>query len=347
MTKITDTKLAKVLHQIRTMLDMADRESTPPGEAAAARARAEHLMREYRVEEEQAIAQDPQTLAPITVTIDVSDSKEFGNSYYSLLHWIADHVGVKVRAVWAYDEAIRRSVIKATVVGYESDIRMAELLFTNARLAFSDHLEPKPDSTLGDQLNCYRMRRAGMERNKIANILWGSAFDDGPAHGKVAKLYKAQCELLGEEPALSGRGVQAKLYREQYATGFVQRMFRRLRDAREGADKIGGLPALHGRQARVDEAFYAIFPDARPVPPSTAVARSDKPAKAPKARKWTAADERRYQRGNRPEAQAARTAGAGAADTVAIDGSEQAGRLDRYSEQERDDTRQIWKAIEG
>lgn len=346
MTKITEAKLAKVLNQIRVMLDMADRDSTPPGEAALARARAEHLMREYRVEEEQAIAQDPQTLAPITTTIDVSDSKEFGNSYYSLLHWIADHVGVKVRAVWAYDEPTRRTVIKATVVGYESDIRMAELLFTNARLAFSEHLEPKPDSTLGDQLNCYRMRRAGMERNKIANILWGSAFDDGPAHGKVAKLYKAECEARGETAALSGRGVQAKLYREQYAAGFVTRMFRRLRAAREGADKIGGLPALHGRQERVDEAFYAIFPDARPTPPSAAVVRSDKPAKPVKARKWTKADEARYQRGNRPEAVAAQLAGASAADTVAIDGSEQAGRLDRYSTETRDETRKIWGELD-
>lgn len=336
-------KFASILDKIRKLSDLADHPNTGPAEAATFRAKAEDLMRKYRVEEEQLIAEDPQSLEPVTRQIDVTDSQEFGQQYYSLLHWVADHVGIRMRGVWAFDPEQRKSVIKATVVGYESDLRLGELLFTNARLAFSDHLEPKPEAGK-DQLNCYRMRRAGMERNRIANILWGSAFDDGPAHGRVAKLYKAECEARGEKPALSGRGVQAKLYRKGYADAFVTRMYVRLRDAREGADKIGGLPQLHGRKERVDEAFYVLFPDARP---STEVApRTGKPAKV-KPYRWTKADQRRAERAERPEAVAARAAGRDAADTVAIDGTEQAQRIDRYTAEERDDTRQIWQAIEG
>lgn len=339
----TDAKFASVLHKIRKLLDTADHPNTTPEMAATYRAKAEHLMREYRVEEEQAVAQDPQAMAPVTQQMDITDSAEFGQQYYSLFHWIAEHCGVRVRAAWAYDPTRRVSVIKATVVGYASDIRLAELLYTNARIAFSEHLEPKPEPGK-DQLNCYRMRRAGMERNRIANILWGSAFDDGPAHGKVAKLYKAECEVRGEKPALSGRGVNAKLYRTEYADAFAFRIYSRLREARQGADKIGGLPALHGRQERVDEAFYAIYPDARPKPAGEVVKTSGK-VKPVKARKISKSDEAAWRRTQRPEAVAARSAGRDAADTVAIDGSEQARRVDRYTAEERDDTRQIWQAL--
>jgi hypothetical protein len=315
--------LTDILRKIRALLDKAE-SSTFEGEADLYRAKAEELMRKYRVEEEQAIAADPQSLAPVSRLVDVTDSAEFGQQYYSMLHWIMGHVGGRLRGRWAYDPERRASVIKATVVGYESDLRMAELLFTNARMAFSEHLEPKPDPTLGDQVNAYRMRRAGMERNRIANLLWKSASDDGTAHGKVGALYKAECLARGEKPALSGRGVNAKLYRKEYADAFAQRIWERLRKAREGADKIGGLPQLAGREERVTEAFYELFPEERPVPTTDGTKIVDKDSKV-KALKWTKKDEAAYRRRMRPEARAARGAGASAADTVKIDGSEQKG----------------------
>lgn len=345
---MTDTaNLEKILGRIRKLLDRAEHANTPAGEADSCRAKAEHLMREYRIEEEQAIAQDPQVLAPVSRLIDVTASQEFGNQYFSMLSWICDHVGARLRGVWTWDETVRASVIKATLVGYDSDIRMAELLFTNARMAFTEHLEPKPDATLTDQVNAYRMRKAGIERNRIANALWKSAMDDGTAHGKVAALYKAECMARGEDPALSGRGVNAKLYRKEYAESFVHQIWRRLRAAREGADKIGGLPALHGREARVNEAFYERFPEMRPVPTTASKDIRVKPAKPGKAFKWTKKDEAELRRRNRPEAQAAQRAGRSAADSVAIDGTEQAARLDRYTDEERRDSREIWGAIEG
>ena len=327
----------KILARIRKLLDLAEHPNTPSGEADGARAKAEHLMREYRVKEEQAIAADPQSLLPVTQQMDVTESDEFGSHYATLLAWVADHVGIRVRS--AYSWSGRTYVVKATVVGYESDIRLAGLLFTQARMAFSEHLEPRPDASLSDQVNCYRMRRAGLERNRIANQLWGSAFNDGPAHGKVAKLYKAECAERGETAALSGRGVNAKLYRKNYADGFLNRFYGRLRKAREGADRLGGLPALHGRTERVNEAFYEIYPDARPVPAGE-VAPAPKSGKAPKPYRPTKADERRWERANRPEARAARAAGRDAADSVALDGSEPTQRLD-----ERQETREVRAAI--
>jgi hypothetical protein len=340
---MTDKDLrAKYLNQVRVLLDMAERPTTPPGEADAARAKAEALMRKYRVEEEAKIAADPQTLAPVTEQMDVTESDEFASHYATLLEWAARHVGIRVRSTYAWDGT--KYLVKATVVGYESDIRMAELLFTNARMAFGEHLEPKPDPSASDQENCYRMRRAGLERNRIANQLWGSAFNDGPAHGKVAKLYKAECAARGETAALSGRGVNAKLYRKNYADGFLNRFHARLRRVRDAADRIGGLPALHGREERVAEAFYALYPDARPVP-AGAVAPTEKGKRAPKPYRLTKADIRRWERAERPEAQAARAAGRSAADSVALDGSAPSRRLDDRTPDERETTRVVRGAL--
>ena len=136
---MTDTKLDKILSLIRKLLDKAE-STTFPQEAETYRAKAESLMREYRVEEEQAIAADPHSLAPVIRQMDVTESKEFSSHYATLLEWSARHVGVRVRSSYAWDG--KKYVVKATVVGYDSDIRMAELLFTNARMAFGEHLEP-------------------------------------------------------------------------------------------------------------------------------------------------------------------------------------------------------------
>lgn len=320
--------MMSIFDKIRALLDKAE-STTFEAEAATYRAKAEELMRKYQVEEEQLIAKDPQALLPTHQAMKVTDSREFGNQYFSMLWFIVEHMGAKCRASWVYDPELRHSVIQATLVGYESDMRMVEVLFTSARMAFSEHLEPTKDPTLTDQVNAYRMRRAGLERNKIARLLWGSAADDGTAHGKVAALYKAECLDRGEKPALSGRGVNAALYRKEYAEAFVHRMWSRLKRARDAADRQGGLPQLAGREERVQEAFYTLFPEERPMPTTASTEITERP-KSKKARphRITKAEMREYDRRNRPEARAARGAGSQAADTVKIDGSENANRLD-------------------
>lgn len=337
----------KILNRIRALLDKAE-STTFEGEADSYRQKAEELMAKYRVEEEALIAQDPQAILPTSTTMNVTSSKEFGNQYFSMLWFIAKHMGVEVRGTWAYDKEVRGSAIVATLVGYETDLRFVDVLFTSARMAFSAHLEPKVDPTLTDQANAYRMRKAGMERNRIANALWKSAMDDGTAHGKVAALYKAECALRMEPATLSGRGINAKLYRKQYADTFAHRIWERLRRARDGADKAGGLPQLSGREDRVKEHFYTLFPEERPVPTTTDVEVTDgKKAKKIRPYRVTKADLKRAAQANRPEARAARGEAVKAADQVAIDGSEPAKRIDDRTDEERETTRQVRGVLGG
>jgi hypothetical protein len=327
----------KALDKIRKLTDLADDPRTPEHEAASARAKAEAMMREYRVEEEQLIAQDPTAIEPTLVVIDLSrKDSPYQSTYISMFANIAYHCGVLPTYRWGWSESER--VVQAHVVGYESDLRYAEFLFTAARLVFSERMEPKVDPKLGDQVNAYRLRNAGIERPRISEMLWGTT----QKAQQVTVLYKRECDARGEDAAVTGKTVSAKVFRAVYAESFNGALARRLRVARNAADSVGGALVLSGRQERVQEAFYAHFPEYRP---STEVAVPEK-CKTCEARKAkglgpcrahsfriTKADQARYERMTySPAAQAGRTAGKDAADAVQLNRAEPAKRIEEHPE---------------
>jgi hypothetical protein len=157
-----------------------------------------------------------------------------------------------------YDWTADGMVLVARGVGFELDVQYAELLFTQARVAFQTKLEPAVNPELSDQVNVYNLRSAGLERVKIADIMWGNT--DKVFLAQVGRLYKAECALRGEEAALSGRGVTGKAYREQYANAFVVKLGYRLQQARSGGNGL----QLGNRERLLTEAFYARFPHMRP-----------------------------------------------------------------------------------
>lgn len=347
--QFSEAKLRSMLGKVRALLERADHPNTPPGEAATAREKAEEIMRKYRIEEEAALAVDPTTVTPELVTVDLCDGQnDFRTYYWSLFMAIARHCGVRAKYTWIYDEK-GGGQLAAQAVGYPTDLRIAEMMFTSARAVFSEHLEPRPDVSLSDQLNCYRLRRSGMERNRIAQLLWGSAGDDGVAHGKVARLYRAECMARGEDAALSGRGISAKVYREGYASGFVSKLQDRLRAAREGVDKIDGGLVLHGRTDRVDAEFYRLFPDARPAGAGAGADCTDcrktssktGKCKAHRPMKWTRADQAAYERRTGAVAQAGASVGARAAESVALDAGQRPARIDDRTADERADAQAV------
>jgi hypothetical protein len=325
---VADAKenLRGILHRIRKLLDYAAREEeSNPQAAKNYRDRAEELQRKYRVAEEQLLATDATAAEPIRVEIDLCDysSAEFAQQYANLFWDIARHAGVRTTMRWV-TTAERQYVLRASTVGYEGDARYAEALFTSARIIFAEHLEPAVRPDLPEIENVYRLRRAGIDRQRIAELVFGQR---GHQEGlKVGRLYKEACAQRGEEPVVSGRNMNAKTYREVYAREFVERLNRRLREARDAANSTGGALVLHGRKERVDEAFYTQFPELRPVPAEVA---GNQPA--PKSRKrkaWTSADEARYRRLHESNAAlAGRDAGHEAADAVELHGAEPAKRL--------------------
>jgi Protein of unknown function (DUF2786) len=314
-------------------------------EAAAYQAKAEKLMREYRISEEEAIATDfSHSILPqrFEVTILEGDgyASDFRYEYVAIWEEIARHAGLRSHCQYVYDEQDRQRKIVAVGYGYEGDIRLAKFLWTSAHLVFITRIDASVNPKLSDQENCYYLRNSGMQRNAVAYALWGSDFKDGVAHGKVQKLYLAECAKRGESPRVSGRGIQVGIYRQAYADAFVDQFGWKLRQARDAADSVAGALDLPGRLARISEAYYAEWPDRRPEtaeeraarraeeammpppPPCAACAKTKSPTgqcRNCRPRYATAGDRARWERRtNGPEARAGRRAGAAAADGVNV-----------------------------
>lgn len=301
--------------------------------AATYREKAESLMRTYRIAEEQLIRE--QVSSGLPIWRDVVIGPRYGDAWGDMMHSMVGHIIRHCGALYSIEAKTVDGVQSwvAEVVGYDMDIRLIEMMWTSARLAFLARLEPKFDSAASAEENIYRLRASGMDRQTIAKLVFGK---EGHAEGiKVGKVYQAECEKRGETAAASGRGFNREAYREAYADEFRQTIRRRLRMAQDAADSAGGSLVLPERESRVREALWARYPYLRPETPQEKADREKREAareaamtpaeKADREKrqkaiarrsKWTQADEARWQRIHGPKAEAAREAGASAARSV-------------------------------
>lgn len=318
---MTTDNMAKIMDRIQKLIAKADATDFPE-EAATYRAKAEGMMREYRIAEEQLIATDPTSIVPVMHTMLVRTwSTDFGYEYEAMLGYIVNHTGVLIQYRNTPDGSPDGYYVD--MFGYDGDLRMTEWLWSSARLVFGSHLDPQVDPNASDQVNAYNLRQSGMLRKDIARKLWG---ENTPANrSRAQRLYLAECRARNEQPALSGLSTDAEMYRRSYAEGFLYRLSDRLRAARNAADVAGGALVFPGREDRVKEALYAAYPHRRPKPPQprTQVAvvtvPDTTPAKVDRRRKdWTVADQRRWERQNGASARAGEVAGRAAAGKVDV-----------------------------
>lgn len=346
--------------KIRGLLATADSHEANgnDGLAATFRAKALEWMDKYKIAEEDALAADPTSAEPELRLIDLTPPPSDLAGYLPLIAAsIARHCEVRIfttRPGW--------TSYRFHVVGYEGDLRYFELLWTSAYLMFSTRIDPHWDDALLEEYNIHRLRRAGHTRKEIADRAWGPGAGSIAANrSKVQRIYVAQAKIAGEDPAAAGLGFQAKDYRRAYAEAFQTRLVRRMTEARDAANAVGGVVVLAGRKERVQDAFYRLVPDAQPVTTVSkefadptlscdrCIALRAKELKKPvqiqrdpasvtcqehaymRPQKWTAADEARWQRQqNGSSARAGRAGGREAADGVALRGtaSTTANRLD-------------------
>jgi hypothetical protein len=304
--------------KIQALLANADDENLSEAARAAYHAKAQELMRLYQIAEEEALASDPTSVKPIVRKIILVDRHSALSGWYSIAFGaIAHHTGVRyaINYSWPYT---------ATVVGYEGDVRYTEFLWTAALLMFSTRIDPTWSDDLTEAENIYRLRNAGIERRRIADRAWQNG-NEPAARSKVQRIYTRECARRGEEPRAAGLAHDTETYRYAYAQSFVDTLRTRLRDARDAVDSVHGALVLHGREDRVNEAFYELFPQHRPsdTPPAPATP-CPKCAKAAsgvcRGHKWNKSDEARWQRyNNSVAARAGKASGREAAEGVHID----------------------------
>jgi hypothetical protein len=276
MEAVTTEKLDALMRKVHGLLAKADDAACTPPEAEAFRAKAEALMFRYRIDEAMLAQAAPAgaELKPEWKDWVVCGAlSEWATHYQHIARDVMNHVGVRgvfkqgLRDVYDEDGRIidKARMYYCEAVGYESELRMAEGLYTAAQMAFSGRLEPKYDPALSDQVNAYNMRSAGMEGWRIAMAIYGR--DDKALRPKVRAMFKAEAIKRGEDPSvLLGKGNSVKAFREDFALGFVFTLADRLRQMRNARNEMeqAGL-VLASRNEAVNEAFYAVYPQYRPV----------------------------------------------------------------------------------
>lgn len=279
----TDGKIDDILRKVRALMAQADHPNTSKEESDTFRAKAEALMWKYRIDEAAASQTEDMTLGTEWMTFPACRvDNEFNDEYLMIVSACIQHVDC--RGVYKWEVIDDESWYVFHVVGFPADLKFFDLLATSALLAFGSKLEPKYDPELGDQLNAYIMRSAGMEGRRIAMAIYGK--DDKHLRPKVRKMFAKEATARGEDPdELLGRGTNVKTYRKSYAMGFVNTLYGRLRTMRlgRGANEVGLV--LAGRKERVDEAFYDKFPQYRPKPINRQLDYKDPVAECDKCKK--------------------------------------------------------------
>lgn len=319
------------------------------GEAQAFRNKAEEWRSRYSESLNNALAEDPTSVEPELLVVELATPSSELTHYRSIIaDLIARHCDVRL-----YTTRPNWTSYRFQAVGFGTDLRYFEYLWTAADLMFSTRIDPHWDDTISPEENIFRMRRAGHTRKTIADRAWGEGAGAIAANRvKVQGIYRKMAAAAGEATTAAGLGFQAKDYRRAYAQAFVDRLTRRLREARDASNTSFGVVVVHGRDKAVEDAFYTLVPEARPSQdvkvawkdprdtcPRCIKLRADelkKPAEAQrdpsaiacrehaymKPRGWTQADEARWQRQqNGSSAKAGRASGREAADGVTLRGT--------------------------
>lgn len=341
MEAITGEKLEGMLRKVQALLTQADHPNTDPTEANIFRDKAEALMYRYRIDEAMLAQAQP---AGLEIKPKWGEwfvcgaASEFKFNYTAIARYVMDHVGI--RGVFQQRNVIVDErpayTIVAYSVGYESDLRIAEALFTSCMLAFQQKLEPRYDPSLSDQENAYNMRSAGMEGWRIAQAIFGST--EKKYRPKARALFKAEAIKRGEDPSvLLGKGNSMLAYREDFASGFAHEIYSRLSQMRMSRqDEEKGELVLASRNERINEEFYSVYPQYRPAEvKTTSTVGSVDPrtgcAKCAKAKSGYCRDHTylkpRYVRGGRRYNYAAQDRGRQAARSVDLGGTPSGSRL--------------------
>lgn len=264
--------LDNVIRKAAALRALADDPRTPPHEADSARAKADAIMFKYKIDsltapEQQGIARP----VPVWKTIWVCRSdNSWQDHYYSIAVAAVNGAQCRYSAVYRTNEDDGHRWLALETVGYESDVRYAEVLLDSAMSAFGRHLEPKWDKGESDAANCLRLRRGGMERRRIAMAMFGGFQNDNEfkaQNRKVTNLIKAEAKRIGE-PHLAdeilGRGTNIATYRKSYADSFYWTLTSRMRTkAHADNSEATGLVLASAKDA-VDEMFYERYPHLRP-----------------------------------------------------------------------------------
>lgn len=265
---VTTTATDKVLEQVRHLIAKIEHPNTPEAEREMCRQRADALMFRHAIDEAQISAEEKEAAKsrPMTAVIPVSAYwDQYRDELMILMQALAETNRCVAIAGIDYDSKQRA----ATVVGFESDVRFVEIMYTSIHLQFVSRIDPKWDPKRSEGENVRFLKECGVRWIDIARM---GEFD-WPDGGLLMRIYKRQCKADGVEPMATQRH---DAYRASFADGFFSRLRSRLyedrarreeqvKDYEDETGNTGTALVLVDRKEAVNAAVYELFPHLKPL----------------------------------------------------------------------------------
>ncbi|QPX62589.1 hypothetical protein SEA_WOLLYPOG_37 [Arthrobacter phage Wollypog] len=270
----------KVLELVRNLLARAEHPNTPAPEAELCFKQADKLMFKHAIDEAflRSKQSESERKTPIQKKFQMTSegTMEFWPEMRTVLGEVAS--ANRCRAVVSHYAGG-----EITLVGFKDDVEWTEMLFTSIYFSFVRQINPKWDTSTSYDANVYNFKVAGYkwrDINAISKANGGPDYEKyeedwfgrmrgtGKITGQMIGAYKRHAKLIGDTNIVSTQSHDA--YRRQFTSAFCNTINRRLaaiaREQEKDADSIPGAAlALVDARKVVDEEFYNLFPQFRPM----------------------------------------------------------------------------------
>lgn len=271
----------KILERVRNLLARAEHPNTPAPEAELCQQQADKLMFKHAIEEAflRATQTEKERKTPVKKAFQMTSegTMEFWPEMRTVLGEVA--YANRCRAVVSHYAGG-----EITLVGFKDDVEWTEMLFTSIYFGFVRQINPKWDSSTSYDANVYNFkvagwkwkdinelskRNGGPDHEKYEEDWFGKMRPTGKIGGAMIGAYKRHAKLIGDTNIVSTQSHDA--YRRQFTSAFCNTINRRLRDLADEQQKDmdsipGAALALVDTRKAVDEEFYTLFPQFRPMP---------------------------------------------------------------------------------
>lgn len=259
----SDDKLAKISKLIEQAEHFA--RHGEQGSADAALARADAMMVKYSIDRAFLESVKPAGTREVPTSVDIAfvpSSDPFRYEMRELLRALAESARVRVafRGNWKESQAI--------LVGFPSDIEYCRMLWTGVYFAFVSRVNPSWDTALTADQNIKILKESGKKWAEIAIEANAHGFECAPNDGRLKAAYRRACKAEGVEPTAHTQRHGA--YRASFVEAFTYTVTARLRKQADAAagivrDNPGSELVLADRSVYVDDKFYDMFPNMRPM----------------------------------------------------------------------------------